>query len=651
MNGANWYRDGTVSIANGSTEVVGVGTLWLVQAKKGDLFAVTDGAVAKIYEINEVIDNTHLDLKTAFTDTTVIDSNYVIIRNFTATRTAEVNAMLTSFLREWDIALRTGMKGDKGDPGDDGATILGGAEAPVAVVGRENDWYIDYTTWTVYRKFGGEWVSRGVIKGEKGDKGDTGGKWFSGSSNPSLSVGVVGDYAINTTTGEIFKRQLDAWAPIGVVKGPKGDTGPLGVVWRGAWSGVVSYAERDLVYQGGSTYIAIAPSTGEIPSTEGSSFWQPLALKGADGTGAGDMTKAVYDPDEDGKVSLAVFADLAGQANRVAWEKVVDVPATFAPSEHSLGVHTAITLAELNTMISDATVPASTDIPPLSAVATTETNGFMSSTDKAKLDGIDLATTSTDGLMSAADKTKLDGLGTGGSSVMLTLVHTTIPSSTTATEYDVLATGRIIGRSDWHMPQLSVLLRRSGSGQVRLSLTDGTTTVTAETAAFTTSGTDELTLDTTTLADGVTWDLSVEALTDASEVTVERLKIMADPVNEFSPVMAVAKAGNSTNSPTFAELDRSYFMAAGINVDAAGGVVALCDVDMGTATEAELRVTVSGAGSSESATATVTASGVTEIRCPYPPVASAVASCCVEGRVTAGSGTISLSHYQLHVER
>ena len=132
---------------------------------------------------------------------------------------------------------------------------------------------------------------------------------------------------------------------------------------------------------------------------------------------------------------------------------------------------------------------------------------------------------------------------------------------------------------------------------------------------------------------------------------MERLKILADPVNEFAPVMAVAKAGNSMSGSTFAELDLSYFMAAGINVDAAGGVVALCDVDLGTATGAELRVTVSGAGSSESATATVTASGVTEIRCPYPPVASAVASCRVEGRVTAGSGTIALSHYQLHVER
>lgn len=280
------------------------------------------------------------------------------------------------------------------------------------------------------------------------------------------------------------------------------------------------------------------------------------------------------------------------------------------------------TLAALNALITDADVPSDA-----------------------------LATTSTDGLMSAADKTKLDGLGTGGSSVMLTLVHTAISQSTTATAYDVLATGKIIGRSDWHGPELTVLLRRSGSGQIRISLSDGTTTVTAETAVFAVAGTDELTLDTTTLTDGVTWDLTVEALTDDAGVTVERLKILADPVNEFAPVMAVAKAGNSMSGSTFAELDLSYFMAAGVNVDAAGGVVALCDVDLGTATEAELRVTVSGAGSSESVTATVAASGVTEIRCPYPPVASAVASCRVEGRVPAGSGAIALNHYQLHVER
>lgn len=43
--------------------------------------------------------------------------------------------------------------------------------------------------------------------------------------------------------------------------------------------------------------------------------------------------------------------------------------------------------------------------------ATQSASGFMSATDKTKLDGIQDATQSASGLMSAADKTKLDGMG------------------------------------------------------------------------------------------------------------------------------------------------------------------------------------------------------------------------------------------------
>jgi hypothetical protein len=249
--------------------------------------------------------------------------------------------------------------------------------------------------------------------------------------------------------------------------------------------------------------------------------------------------------------------------------------------------------------------------------------------------------------MSAADKAKLDGLGLGGSSVMLTLVHTTIPQSTTATTYDVLATGKIIGRSDWHGPDLTVLLRRSGSGQIRVSLSDGTTTVTAETAVFAVAGTDELTLDTTTLTDGVTWDLTVEALTDDAGVTVERLKILADPIDEFAPPLVGSGTGNSTNSTSWAELGASTFLPTWLDVDGRGGVILLADVDLGTATGAEVRITIG----TESATQAITSNGVAEIHCPFPSTPSAIMSAKIGGKVTGGSGTIALSHWQLHIEK
>ncbi|MCF4151746.1 hypothetical protein L2W58_08015 [Dethiosulfovibrio sp. F2B] len=260
---------------------------------------------------------------------------------------------------------------------------------------------------------------------------------------------------------------------------------------------------------------------------------------------------------------------------------------------------------------------------------------------------IPVATQAGKGLMSAEDKTKLDALGSGGSSVMLTLVHTTIPSSTTATAYEVLATGQIVGRSDWYMPELSVLLRRSGSGQVRLSLSDGTTTITAETSVFAGVGTNKLTLDTSTLIDGVAWDLTVEALSTTGTVTVDRLKIMADPVNEFAPPLVGSGTGNSTNSTSWAELGTSTFLPTWLDVDGRGGVILLADVDLGTATGADIRITIG----TESVTQAVAFSGVVEIHCPFPSVPSAIMSAKIEGKVTGGSGTIALSHWQLHIEK
>jgi hypothetical protein len=68
--------------------------------------------------------------------------------------------------------------------------------------------------------------------------------------------------------------------------------------------------------------------------------------------GYGDMTKAVYDPEGDGKVVSAINADV------VPWTGVSDKPLTFPPSAHTHGV------------------------------ATTSADGFMSSSDKTKLDGL-----------------------------------------------------------------------------------------------------------------------------------------------------------------------------------------------------------------------------------------------------------------------
>jgi hypothetical protein len=45
-------------------------------------------------------------------------------------------------------------------------------------------------------------------------------------------AGVVGDYYLNTVSGEVFQKQLvegvPTWVSIGILKGPQGDKGDTG---------------------------------------------------------------------------------------------------------------------------------------------------------------------------------------------------------------------------------------------------------------------------------------------------------------------------------------------------------------------------------------------------------------------------------------
>ena len=455
MPGANWYRDGTVTATNGSKAVLGSGTIWSVQAKTGDLFAIlSDGGIVKFYEIDAVTDNTHLTLKDEFAETTAEAAEYAIVRNFNTTMTSETNAQLVSFLREWKLALQNNLKGDQGDPGADGNTIYSNNGAPAAGLGVDDDWCIDYSTWNMYRKESGTWTLRGNIKGETGAAGAAGAKWYSSASDPSSAIGITGDYALNTASGDVFKRgaggwSLDgnikgatgatgaqgpqgatgetgatgtagsrwhvvsgipstslgaetdmaldtvtsnvyrkesgAWVQKGNIKGATGDTGAQGipgVEWKGEWNSATEYVARDVVYYNGNSYLALQTGTNQTPPATSDSYWQIVARKGTDGEGAGDMTKEDYDSDADGKVNAAVTADTAtyatnagnattaDSADAVAWEDVSSKPTDFTPSAHALDAHTAVTLAELNAIISDATIPSD-------AAATTSAAGLI----------------------------------------------------------------------------------------------------------------------------------------------------------------------------------------------------------------------------------------------------------------------------------
>lgn len=80
-------------------------------------------------------------------------------------------------------------------------------------------------------------------------------------------------------------------------QGPQGVQGPPGgtPTWRGAWAGGTAYSTNDVVTHQGSSYYALASSTGVTPGTDGAK-WQLIAQKGDTGatgpTGATGATGA-----------------------------------------------------------------------------------------------------------------------------------------------------------------------------------------------------------------------------------------------------------------------------------------------------------------------------------------------------------------------
>lgn len=124
---------------------------------------------------------------------------------------------------------------------------------------------------------------------------------------------------------------------------------------------------------------------------------------GGGGGGSGDMSKSVYDTDEDGKVNSAVNADVA------PWSGLTNVPASFTPSSHN---HTASEITDFNTS-ADARITASA---------------------QAEAAWIAGTATTASAVSPAHVKAAIDALGGGGS---FTPVAIETDSDITGTSYDL----------------------------------------------------------------------------------------------------------------------------------------------------------------------------------------------------------------------
>ena len=229
------------------------------------------------------------------------------------------------------------------------------------------------------------------------------------------TVGLVDTYTVTTTSGDT--------ATFTVTNGVDG----LDVDHIAKTSGTGAPGTTD-------TYTAYA----DLEET------QPLGsfdvYNGADGAGVGDMVKAVYDTDNNGKVDNADNADTAGTATKLATARTialtgdvtgdvnfdgsanVSIITTIEPNSVALGTDTTgnymvgitagsgISVSHIQGEGSVATITNSA--PNITTNITTTHNSasvVVNSSDGT--DGtINAATTSLAGVMTGADKTKLNGI-------------------------------------------------------------------------------------------------------------------------------------------------------------------------------------------------------------------------------------------------
>lgn len=141
---------------------------------------------------------------------------------------------------EGNIKGATGATGATGENGADGATWLSGAGDPNDINGANGDFYLNTTSYNVFKKAAGTWGSallniKGATgaagaDGTDGTDGADGATWLSGAVDPTTE-GVVGDLYLNTTSYDVFIKTGGGWGSAVLnIKGVKGDTGATGSV-------------------------------------------------------------------------------------------------------------------------------------------------------------------------------------------------------------------------------------------------------------------------------------------------------------------------------------------------------------------------------------------------------------------------------------
>ena len=110
-----WYRQGTVSVTNGSTKVSGDGTRFLTAGINPGATFRTDARSNYACEVAEVVSDTEIQLVKPYYGQSANNQTYSIDRNYQSTLAADLAARLARAMGNWEARYDLDMKESKGE--------------------------------------------------------------------------------------------------------------------------------------------------------------------------------------------------------------------------------------------------------------------------------------------------------------------------------------------------------------------------------------------------------------------------------------------------------------------------------------------------------------------------------------------------------
>ena len=233
-----------------------------------------------------------------------------------------------------------GDQGSKGDKGDTGATGSTGSTGPTGPTGPTGS--IGPTGSTGPQGVKGDQGIQGVQgpTGTTGATGTPGEKWFSQSGAPASGTGIIGDWSLDVTSGDIYEKTTSTvWTLRGNIRGPQGMTGTTGA------TGPAGPQGNDGT-PGATGATGPAGSTGAQGPKGDKGDTGATGAPGPAGSGAGDVTGpagavgddiAVYNATtgkllKDGGATIAQVRDRSTHTGTQAAATITGLPTSLPPN-------------------------------------------------------------------------------------------------------------------------------------------------------------------------------------------------------------------------------------------------------------------------------------------------------------------------------